>query len=407
MFSKCHFYILKIKRNILVLVFLGFCASLLLFSTSNLPAIKKGLTLWANSVVPSLFPFFVATELLMNTNFVTILGRFLTKIMKPFFNIRGEGAFGFIMGLISGYPVGAKIACDFRENNICSKEECERLLSFTNNSGPLFIVGTVGISMFGNSTIGLLLLITHILACITVGIIFRFWKYNSSSSDYISNKNSNYKKYKNVTFSNLGEILGKSISNSISTVLVIGGFVVIFSSIISILKSSGILNSLIFTLTPIFNFLHIDNSFIYGILTGLLEITNGISSISNINIKAISINVIITAFLLGFGGLSVLLQVLSITSKTDLSIKPYIYGKLLHGVLATFYTFVAIKIFPFFNKSFEEFQFCSPQETKYAFGERIRQDLILCNLLKIPQIKENLSHILELRPFKGIDNLAS
>ena len=349
MFSKCHFYILKIKRNILVLVFLGFCASLLLFSTSNLPAIKKGLTLWANSVVPSLFPFFVATELLMNTNFVTILGRFLTKIMKPFFNIRGEGAFGFIMGLISGYPVGAKIACDFRENNICSKEECERLLSFTNNSGPLFIVGTVGISMFGNSTIGLLLLITHILACITVGIIFRFWKYNSSSSDYISNKNSNYKKYKNVTFSNLGEILGKSISNSISTVLVIGGFVVIFSSIISILKSSGILNSLIFTLTPIFNFLHIDNSFIYGILTGLLEITNGISSISNINIKAISINVIITAFLLGFGGLSVLLQVLSITSKTDLSIKPYIYGKLLHGVLATFYTFVAIKIFPFFN----------------------------------------------------------
>ena len=47
------------------------------------------------------------------------------------------------MGLISGYPIGAKIATNFRKNNICSKEECERLLSFTNNSGPLFIVGTV------------------------------------------------------------------------------------------------------------------------------------------------------------------------------------------------------------------------------------------------------------------------
>ena len=198
MFSKCHFYILKIKRNILALLFLAFGICLLIFSSSNLPAIKKGLALWANSVVPSLFPFFVATELLMNTNFVNVLGRFFNKIMKPLFNIRGEGAFGFIMGLISGYPVGAKIACDFRENNICSKEECERLLSFTNNSGPLFILGTVGISMFGNSTIGLLLLITHILACITVGIIFRFWKFNSSSPDYISNKSSNYKKYKNV-----------------------------------------------------------------------------------------------------------------------------------------------------------------------------------------------------------------
>ena len=349
MISKCHFFVLKIKRNMFALLFLAFGSSLLLFSTSNLPAIKKGLYLWANSVVPSLFPFFVSTELLMNTNFVNILGKLLNKIMKPLFNIRGEGSFGFVMGLISGYPVGAKIACDFRENNICSKEECERLLSFTNNSGPLFIIGTVGISMFGNSTIGLLLLITHILACITVGIIFRFWKFNSFSPDYIGNKNSNSKKYKNVKFSNLGEVLGKSITNSISTILMIGGFVVIFSSIISILKASGILHSLILILTPIFNFFHIDDSFIYGILTGLLEITNGISSISSINIIAISINIIITGFLLGFGGLSVLLQVLSITSKTDLSIKPYIYGKILHSILAAFYTFIAISIFPFFN----------------------------------------------------------
>ena len=68
--------------------------------------------------------------------------------MKPLFNIRGEGSFALIMGIISGYPVGAKIACNFRKNNVCSKEECERLLSFTNNSGPLFIVGTVGITMF-------------------------------------------------------------------------------------------------------------------------------------------------------------------------------------------------------------------------------------------------------------------
>ena len=188
MFSKSHFYIIKIKRNILTLIFLAFAGSLLLFSSSNLPAIKKGLSLWANSVVPSLFPFFVATDLLMHTNFVNILGRFLNKLMKPLCNIRGEGAFGFIMGLISGYPVGAKIACDFRENNICSKEECERLLSFTNNSGPLFIVGTVGISMFGNSTIGLLLLVTHILACITVGIIFRFWKFNTSTFNTDINK---------------------------------------------------------------------------------------------------------------------------------------------------------------------------------------------------------------------------
>lgn len=349
MFSKCQFYIIKIKRNIIALFFLIFGICLLLFSTSNIPAIKNGLTLWATSVVPSLFPFFVATELLMNTTIVTTIGRFFNKIMKPLFNIDGKGCFCFIMGLISGYPMGAKIACNFRENNICSKEECERLLSFTNNSGPLFIVGTIGISMFGNSHIGILLLVTHVLASITVGIIFRFWKYNSKS--YKTNFNNNLKlnKKNNVNISNLGEFLGNSITNSISTILMIGGFIVLFSSIISILKSSGILHNLVLLLTPFFKLLNIDTSFISGILTGILEITNGINLISNIHIKAISLNIIITSFILGFGGISVLLQVWSITSKSDLSIKPYLYGKILQAFIACFYTILVINIFPFLN----------------------------------------------------------
>ena len=111
--------------------------------------------------------------------------------MKPIFNIRGEGSFALIMGWLSGYPVGAKIACNFRKSQVCSKEECERLLSFTNNSGPLFIIGTVGISLYGNYYIGILLMLTHILACITVGIIFRFWKSTeSANSNIYSNNNS-------------------------------------------------------------------------------------------------------------------------------------------------------------------------------------------------------------------------
>ena len=203
---RFHFLVIKLKRNFFAIIFLIFAFSLLLFSKNNLIAVKNGLTLWATSVVPSLFPFFVATELLLHTNIVNFFGRILNKYMKPIFNINGKGSFCFIMGLISGYPVGAKIACEFRKKNICSKVECERLLSFTNNSGPLFIVGTVGISMFGNTTIGILLLFTHILACITVGIVFRFWKNNNSRSsenlESISAKNTNL-----VTFSNLGSVV--------------------------------------------------------------------------------------------------------------------------------------------------------------------------------------------------------
>ena len=326
-----------------------FTLSILIFSNANLSAVKSGINLWATSVVPSLFPFFVATELLMHTNIVYYIGNLLNRFMKPLFNVRGEGAFAFIMGIISGYPIGAKIATNFRKEHICTKEECERLLSFTNNSGPLFVIGSVGILLYRNTMIGILLFMTHLLASLSVGMIFRFWK-KTKDCDLPPSTSRAYANTKTpASFSNLGEILSESIVSSIKSILVIGGFVVIFSSIISILKSSGITHIIETIATPFFNFIHISPSFIEPLFTGFFEITNGISNISNIACKKLSINILITAFLLGFGGISVLLQVLSITSKSDLSIKPYIYGKLLHGIIAVFYTFILMNLFPFFN----------------------------------------------------------
>lgn len=340
-----RFYIFKLNQLILPFVLIMFTACLVIFSRTNLLAAKNGLVLWANSVVPSLFPFFVATELLSHTNFTYYLGKLLNKFMKPIFNVRGEGSFAFIMGIISGYPMGAKIAANFRENNICSKEECERLLSFTNNSGPLFIVGTVGVAMFGNSTIGFLLLISHILASITVGIIFRFWKYSSKSDANGSFKYSN----NDITLSNLGGIIGSSITSSINTILLIGGFVVLFSVIISILQTSHLLETLSNCVEPLLSIFSIPESFSSGFISGILELTNGLNIICNIPEKKISINIIMASFLLGLGGISILLQVWSTISKTDLSIKPYILGKLLHACISATYTFFILKNFVFLN----------------------------------------------------------
>lgn len=344
---KNHFYIFKLKQLLLPVILTVFTACLVIFSNTNLSAAKNGLVLWANSIVPSLFPFFVATELLSHTNFTYYLGKILNKFIKPIFNVRGEGSFAFIMGIISGYPIGAKIAANFRQNGICTKEECERLLSFTNNSGPLFIIGTVGITMFGNSTIGILLLVTHLLASITVGFIFRFWKYNVNSQVIRNNSYINSKD--NITLSNLGGIIGTSITSSINTILLIGGFVVLFSVIISILQTSQLLDVFANCLNPIFNLLHIPEKFSTGFISGILELTNGLNIICNIPEKNLSINIIMASFLLGLGGISILLQVWSTIAKTDLSIKPYILGKLLHACISAFYTFLFLQNFTFFN----------------------------------------------------------
>src|SRR5574344_216461 len=165
--------ILKIiKKNLISILFISFMFFLVLFSNSNFNAVKNGLALWANNLIPALFPFLVAVELLSSTNLVYYLSKYLDKYMKPIFNLPGVCVFPFIMGLISGYPVGAKIVSNLYGDSAFSKEEAERTLAFTNNSGPLFIIGTVGSGFYGNTTIGIILLITHILASISVGIIF-------------------------------------------------------------------------------------------------------------------------------------------------------------------------------------------------------------------------------------------
>ena len=371
------FLFLSFRRNILPIVFVIITFCLVIFSRSNLNAAKNGLSLWATCVVPSLFPFFIMTNLLSQTKVVDFTGKLLNKLMRPLFNVPGIGGFAFVMGLISGYPVGAKIVADFRENGKVTKDEGERLLAFTNNSGPLFILSSVGIALFGDTATGLLLLCTHVLSCITVGIILgKFSKksddefrkthnptYNffcdksqakNSNSTITNSKDKNFTtnslaSSRDVSLRNLGGILGNSINNSISTILMIGGFVVIFSVIISILNQTHALDFISKFLNPILAILGFDLDFAKPLVSGIIELTNGVNQVSGISIKAISQNVILCAFLLGFGGFSVLLQVFSIVAKTDLSMKKYVIGKFLQGIFAAIYTFLALKLLPFLN----------------------------------------------------------
>jgi len=278
--------------------FVCFWCAWLFFLGTNLVAVSNGLSLWANRVVPSLLPFFIGTELLMHTNIVSLLGKLLTPIMKPAFNVPGEGAFVLLMGIICGYPTGARIVCELRNNGILTKTEAERLLSFTNNSGPLFIIGTVGVSLFGDTRTGLLLLITHVLACITVGICFRFWSDRKRQTESGQVQDLPLR----ANFSNLGEILGNCIMNSVRTIVMIGGFVVLFSVIVSILKQSHIIDLVCFALEPVFSLFGVSIEFLPGLFTGVLELTNGVSEVALVPSRLISTNMILCSFCLGLVG---------------------------------------------------------------------------------------------------------
>ncbi len=203
--------------------------------------------------------------------------------------------------------------------------------------------------MYKSKTIGVLLLITHILSALTVGIVLS--KINKKV--FISNNYDNHgyfnKNSPDYNLSDLGNIFRKSIINSIKNILIIGGFIVLFAIIIEILNTSHILDLFTYIFSPICKLMHLDILYIKGTVAGIIELTNGLSIISLIPSKNIYLNIIISSFLLGFGGLSVLFQVWSIILKTDISIKPYILGKLLQGIISAFYTYIFINNFSFFN----------------------------------------------------------
>ena len=150
-------------------------AALIIFPKESIAAAQNGLTLCINVIIPSLFPFFVLSTLIVQLGIARYFGRILEPVMRPLFNVGGACSTAFVLGFIGGYPVGAKTVIALYENGSCTKAEAERLLSFCNNSGPAFIFGVVGAGVFSSSTVGLLLYLTHSLASICVGLIFRNW----------------------------------------------------------------------------------------------------------------------------------------------------------------------------------------------------------------------------------------
>lgn len=331
-----NFLVINLKKYFFTIIFILFTISLISFSDSNLIAAQNGLALWATKVLPSLFPFFIATEFLCKTNFAYLLGKLLNKLMKPLFNVPGESALAIILGTISGYPVGAKVVCNLKHEKVVSKIEAERLIAYTNNSSPLFILATVGVSLFNDKRIGFILLFSHIISATLVAYFFRFWKKEKLDVNFREAKfNSQSLPIK---LSNFGEILGNSIKSSISNIVSIGGFIVFFSVILSVLNSTGIIQ----LISNFFSIFNIPQEISTAFITGFIELTNGVNlaSIAYENYHLFS--VLLASFLLGFGGFSVLLQVYSIISKEHISIKPYFYGKLLQGLFSVIFTFILI-----------------------------------------------------------------
>ena len=125
--------------------------SLIVFPQESVSASIRGLNMWWEIVFPSLFPFFVISEMLIGFGVVKFIGVLLEPLMRPLFRVPGVGGFAWAMGLASGNPAGAKLTARLRQEKQITRIEAERLVAFTNSSSPLFIFGAVAVGFFHNA----------------------------------------------------------------------------------------------------------------------------------------------------------------------------------------------------------------------------------------------------------------
>lgn len=327
----------------LSLVF-AFCVCFLLYALLRYPAAMlaasaAGVSLWLTKVFPSLFPFLVACGLLLRIGAAERLGKCLRPLMRPLFGLDGIAAFPFFLGILSGYPMGAKITALLYEKRRISLEDVAHILVFSNNAGPLFLIGTIGTGFFGVPAFGYLLLLCSGLGAVASGILWRF----------LLKKRRNEKaqpcarRYPAAAPPAPMEALSLSMQDAMQTILLIGGYLIFFATLTEALRQAGFFS----LLARLCFFLPLAPETIQGFCGGLLEMTNGAYLLS-LSPDTPRLRLSLIAFLIAFGGLSILGQTFGVLAAVPIRKRDYLKGKLCHALLSGVFCWA---FFPFFAES--------------------------------------------------------
>ena len=341
-------------------LFTLFCLLLLfLFPAASFEGAKRGLLLWFNIVLPTLLPFLIFSNLCVQLNITKTFSVFLYPVLKHIMPISPNGCYPIAIGMLSGYPMGAKACADMTSSGKISPAEGQFLLSFCNNASPMFLLNYLFLQslhitkhlpifmgiMLGSSLLcGYIYLLFHpckqsqlhstSISKKTPALPKKSYPKNEmkksnkkeasaattnseASSIYIpsvtsSNNNSTVKPNTNPTYF---QILDQSIMNGFEIITKIGGYIILFS----------LLANLICSYVP---FSELTNA----ILIGTLEITTGIQYLSDASL-AFPVKLMLATALSAFGGLSSVAQTGSVLLHSPLKLSTYVIYKLLNSVI--------------------------------------------------------------------------
>lgn len=294
----------NIYKSIYLIILLLISYQILTHSSIVFSSVEYAINIWKTSLLPSMFTFFILSEILINFGFVELIGYLLYKPFNYLFHIKSNSIFIIIMSMLTGFPSSAKYIKMLLSENKITEEEANRLIQFTHFSNPLFIINTISLTILNDSKVGILVLISHYLGNFVIAFAIR-------SKDFKKQKN---KLNLTIKDPNIVRVLTKAITNSIDTLLLVLGIITtctIISNIISVHIDGGL-------------------SFLFNIF---FEMTKGLYQIKDINIPLLYKG-LLSVMIISFGGISVHMQISSILSDTKIKYVPFFIARILHSLIS-------------------------------------------------------------------------
>lgn len=288
-----------IKSLILTLFLIVFVLNLDIVINSTLSASH----LFITKVFVSIFPFIILSDILYYFNYDLFLKKIFGNIISKLFNVSKNASIIYILSILTSHPGNAIYIKGMLDNKTINEEDATKILRATYFPSIAFVIGSIGIGIYHNIKIGIILYLITFLNNILIGVFLR-GKKKCNDIEYV--------KQNKLT---LQETLSNSISKGINTSYIILGNIIIFTILVNLLN----------------HYLNI-NSTILAIISGMLEMTNGIFMIGNLNIN-LTYKVILTSFILNFSGLSIIFQTSSILSKYKINIKKILIVKLIFSII--------------------------------------------------------------------------
>lgn len=302
------------KRNLLLFGILFLIFYLFLDPVRALQASKNGLDLWLHTLLPTLLPFMILSNLLIHTQAVERLLTPLQAFWNRFLGLSPYGAYAFLLGMLCGYPMGAKLTGDLYGAGRITRGEADYLLTFCNNASPMFLSTYLVVTILGRPEY-ILPTFAAVYACnYLTSLCFRIY-YRPGRSMASAVSAAAQTKKETPPASERESWIDVSIMNGFETITKLGGYILLFSIFSAAMQSlwhtESVLRYLMFCLTEI--------------STGLHQLKDAL--------LPFPVKYAVSVAATSFGGMCILAQTRSVVTSRGLSLKPYLAGKTLNLVL--------------------------------------------------------------------------